>query len=202
MNGGFDGLAQVLAGIAAAAGAGLAPVKVNAVVQRDINDSSVLDLLEHFRGTGIIVRFIEYMDVGNRNRWSLGRIVPSRELVARITERWPIRPVHRSYHGEVAERYVYEDGAGEIGFISSVTQPFCGDCTRARMSSDGVLFTCLFASRGADLRGLLREGATDQELAECVRGAWLQREDRYSERRSDFRAPPQSRRVEMHHIGG
>jgi cyclic pyranopterin phosphate synthase len=202
MNGGFDGLAQVLAGIAAAAGAGLAPVKVNAVVQREINDSSVLDLLEHFRGTGIIVRFIEYMDVGNRNRWSLGRIVPSRELVARITERWPIRPVHRSYHGEVAERYVYEDGAGEIGFISSVTQPFCGDCTRARMSSDGVLFTCLFASRGADLRGLLREGATDQELAECVRGAWLQREDRYSERRSDFRAPPQSRRVEMHHIGG
>jgi cyclic pyranopterin phosphate synthase len=202
MNGGFDGLTEVLAGIGAAAGAGLAPVKVNTVVQRGINDSSVLQLLEYFRGTGIIVRLIEYMDVGNRNRWSLDRVVPSRELVARIAERWPIRPIQRSYRGEVAERYVYDDGAGEIGFISSVTQPFCGGCTRARISSDGVLFTCLFASQGTSLRGLLREGATDQDLAECVRGVWLRREDRYSERRSGSRVPLQNRKVEMNHVGG
>ncbi|MBP6106792.1 MAG: hypothetical protein KBB53_13185 [Steroidobacteraceae bacterium] len=129
------------------------PVKVSTVVQRGINDSSVLQLLEYFRGTGIIVRLIEYMDVGSRNRCSPGRVVPSRELVARITERWPIRPIQPSDHGEVAERCVYDDGAGEIGFISSVTQPFCGGCTRARISSDGVLFTCLFASQGTNLRG-------------------------------------------------
>ena len=202
MNGGFDGLTQVMTGIQVAEGAGLAPLKVNAVVQRGINDDGVLELLEYFRGTGIIVRLIEYMDVGNRNQWSLGRVVPSRELVGRVTARWPILPVHRSYHGEVAERYVYEDGAGEIGFISSVTQPFCGDCTRARISSEGVLYTCLFASRGTDLRGPLREGATDAELSECIRGAWHQREDRYSVRRSACRGPQQERKIEMHYIGG
>jgi len=138
MNGGFDGLAQVLAGIEAAEGTGLAPIKVSAVVQRGINNHTLLELLEYFRGTGIIVRLIEYMDVGNRNRWSLGRVVPSRELVGRITE-----------------RYVYDDGAGEIGLISSVTQPFCGDCTRARISSEGVLYTCLYVVNSIGVYGHL-----------------------------------------------
>jgi cyclic pyranopterin phosphate synthase len=201
MNGGFDGVAQVLAGIDAARAAGLAPIKINTVVQRGVNDAGVLDLLDHFRGTDVIVRLIEYMDVGNRNRWSAARVVPSRELVDRITERWPVRPVHRGYRGEVATRYAYDDGAGEIGFISSVTQPFCGDCTRARISSDGVLYTCLFATRGTDLRNALRLDATDGELANRVRGAWSRRTDRYSEQRIVCPEPRQ-RRIEMYYIGG
>jgi cyclic pyranopterin phosphate synthase len=201
MSGGFGGRDQVLTGIRAAQEAGLTPVKVNAVVERGLNDHTVLDLVEHFRGTGVIVRFIEYMDVGNRNHWSLDRVVPSRELMQRIRTRWPIRPLAENYHGEVAERYVFEDGAGEIGFISSVTEPFCGACSRARLSSDGVLYTCLFATHGHDLRTPLRQGADDEELLQRIRGTWKTRTDRYSELRATL---PDSaeKKVEMYYIGG
>jgi cyclic pyranopterin phosphate synthase len=136
------------------------------VVERGINDHTVLDLVEHFRGSGVIVRFIEYMDVGTRNHWKPEMVVPSRELAERIATRWPITPKGRNYTGEVAERYVYDDGAGEVGFISSVSQPFCGDCSRARISSDGSFYTCLFATEGTDLRKVLRTGASDDELLE------------------------------------
>jgi GTP 3',8-cyclase len=157
--------------------------------------------VEHFRGTGIIVRFIEYMDVGTRNHWSLDRVVPSRELMERIHDRWPMRPVAGNYHGEVAERYVFEDGGGEVGFISSVTNPFCGACSRARLSSDGVLYTCLFATRGHDLRAPLRAGATDAELLEQMRTVWRKRADRYSELRASSTARGEHK-VEMYYIGG
>ena len=172
MSGGFGGVAEVLDGIEHARRAGLAPIKINTVVQRGVNDHTVLDLLEHFRGTGVIVRFIEYMDVGTRNHWNPALVVPSRELAARIHARWPLAPRERDYRGEVAERYAFDDGAGEIGFISSVSQPFCGDCSRARLSSDGSFYTCLFATQGTDLRGPLRAGATDDELLELIRGIW------------------------------
>ena len=201
MSGGFGGRDQVLAGIRAAQEAGLTPVKVNAVVERGLNDHTVLDMVEHFRGTGVIVRFIEYMDVGNRNHWSLDRVVPSRELMQRIHARWPVRPLAENYHGEVAERYVYEDGGGEIGFISSVTEPFCGACSRARLSSDGQLYTCLFATRGHDLRTPLREGASDEELLERIRGTWKARTDRYSELRATLHDSAE-KKVEMYYIGG
>jgi cyclic pyranopterin phosphate synthase len=201
MSGGFGGRDQVLAGIRAAQEAGLTPVKVNAVVERGLNDHTVLEMVEHFRGTGVIVRFIEYMDVGNRNHWSLDRVVPSRELMQRINQRWPVRPLAENYHGEVAERYVFEDGAGEIGFISSVTEPFCGACSRARLSSDGQLYTCLFATRGHDLRTPLRSGASDEELLERIRGTWKVRTDRYSEMRATLPDSPE-KKVEMYYIGG
>jgi len=201
MSGGFGGKDEVLAGIKVALSAGLTPIKINAVIQRGLNDHTVLDMLGHFRGTGIIVRFIEYMDVGTRNHWSLDRVVPSRELIERISERWTMRPVAGNYHGEVAERYVFEDGGGEVGFISSVTNPFCGACSRARLSSDGVLYTCLFATRGHDLRAPLRGGATDAELLEQIRGVWRRRADRYSELRASTIARPEHK-VEMYYIGG
>jgi cyclic pyranopterin phosphate synthase len=202
MNGGFDGLAHVLAGIDAAMAAGLAPLKVNAVIQRGINDHSVLELLERFRGTDVIIRLIEYMDVGNRNQWSRDGVVPSRELVDRIAAQWPIDPVSRHYPGEVAERYVYGDGAGEIGFISSVTQPFCGGCSRARVSSAGVLYTCLFATQGVDLRAPLRSGPTNDEITDLIRRSWRTRDDRYSEQRHGTRKPLDERKIEMFYIGG
>jgi cyclic pyranopterin phosphate synthase len=201
MSGGFGGRDQVLDGIRAAQEAGLTPVKVNAVVERGLNDHTVLGMVEHFRGTGVIVRFIEYMDVGNRNHWSLDRVVPSRELMQRIHARWPVRPLAENYHGEVAERYVFADGAGEIGFISSVTEPFCGACSRARLSSDGVLYTCLFATRGHDLRTALRAGASDEELLERIRGTWKARTDRYSELRATLHDSAE-KKVEMYYIGG
>jgi len=201
MSGGFGGKDQVLAGIRAAQEAGLEPIKINAVVERGLNDHTVLDLVEHFRGTGIIVRFIEYMDVGNRNHWTLDRVVPSRELLELISARWPLRAVAENYHGEVAERYEFEDGAGEIGFISSVTEPFCGACSRARLSSDGMLYTCLFATLGKDLRTPLRAGASDEELTQLIRAAWVRRADRYSELRAGAREHP-LRKVEMYYIGG
>jgi cyclic pyranopterin phosphate synthase len=203
MSGGFGGLAQVLDGIRAALDAGLKPLKVNAVVQRGRNDHTVLDLLEHFRGTDVTVRMIEFMDVGNRNAWEPGMVVTSAELLDRIRERWPVSPKAGQYRGEVAERYVYDDGSGEIGFVSSVSAPFCGDCHRARLSSEGVLYTCLFATHGVDLRSPLRAGATDAELLELMRTAWAQRTDRYSELRQELRkgeAPLV--KVEMHYIGG
>jgi cyclic pyranopterin phosphate synthase len=201
MNGGFGGLEQVLEGIRAAQEAGLTPVKVNAVIERGLNDHTALDLVEHFRGSGVIVRFIEYMDVGNRNHWSLDRVVPSRELMQRIHARWPVRPLAENYHGEVAERYLFEDGAGEIGFISSVTEPFCGACSWARLSSDGVLYTCLFATHGNDLRTPLRQGANDEELLQRIRGTWKARTDRYSELRATH-PDTAEKKVEMYYIGG
>jgi cyclic pyranopterin phosphate synthase len=201
MSGGFGGVEDVLDGIAHAQRAGLAPIKINAVIQRGVNDGSALQLVEHFRGSGAIVRFIEYMDVGNRNAWQPGLVVPSKELMTQIAARWPLQPLTPNYRGEVAERYAFDDGAGEIGFISSVSQPFCGDCSRARLSSDGSLFTCLFANEGADLRGPLRAGATDEELGELIRAIWSRRMDRYSELRADLRRRGGSK-VEMYFIGG
>jgi cyclic pyranopterin phosphate synthase len=203
MSGGFGGLEQVLEGIAAALEAGLNPVKVNAVVRRGLNDHTVPALLERFRGTRVVVRLIEYMDVGNRNAWRNEDVVPAAELLATIAARWPVTALPGGYHGEVAERYRYDDGAGEIGFISSVSAPFCGDCTRARLSSEGVFYTCLFAAGGTDLRGPLRAGATDGELVELLRAAWSRREDRYSEQREALRHRAQPlRKIEMHYIGG
>jgi cyclic pyranopterin phosphate synthase len=202
LSGGFDGLDRVLDGIRAALEAGLAPVKVNAVVQRGVNDGEVLALARHFRGTGVTVRFIEYMDVGNRNDWRPGLVVPSRELRDRIAAAWPLEPRAPAHPGEVAERYAYADGAGEVGFISSVTQPFCGGCTRARISSDGVFYTCLFAASGTDFRAPLRAGADDDALRRLIRSTWRGREDRYSELRGREAAAPSERKIEMYYIGG
>jgi cyclic pyranopterin phosphate synthase len=201
MSGGFGGVVEVLDGIEHARRAGLAPIKVNTVVQRGVNEHTVMDLLAHFRGTGVIVRFIEYMDVGTRNHWKPEMVLPSGELAAMIRQRWPITARDRNYRGEVAERYAYDDGAGEIGFISSVSQPFCGDCSRARLSSDGLLYTCLFATQGTDLRAPLRGGASEEEMFELVRGIWGQRRDRYSEVRASIR-DPDLHKVEMNYIGG
>ncbi|HVN45363.1 MAG TPA: GTP 3',8-cyclase MoaA [Steroidobacteraceae bacterium] len=203
MSGGFAGVDEVLAGIEQARRAELNPVKINAVVQRGVNDHTVLDLLERFRGTGVIVRFIEYMDVGNRNHWNEDAVVPAKELVARIAARWPLQALEPGYRGEVARRYAFADGQGEVGFISSVSQPFCGDCTRARLSSDGVLYTCLFGTHGTSLRDALRGGASDDQLLELMRGVWLARADRYSEQRATLRrAASDERKVEMFYIGG
>jgi cyclic pyranopterin phosphate synthase len=200
MSGGRGSVGRVLDGIREAKVAGLTPIKINVVVKRGMNDHTVLDLVEHFRGTGVIVRFIEYMDVGTINHWRAEDTVPSRELLERIASRWPATPREPNYHGEVAERYVFDDGAGEIGFISSVSEPFCGACTRARLSSDGQLFTCLFAAKGTDLKGPLRAGATDAELTALIRSVWEHREDRYSEIRAGLRG--EGERVEMYYIGG
>jgi GTP 3',8-cyclase len=203
MSGGFAERDRVLEGIRAASDAGLRPIKINSVVERGLNDHTVLDLIDYFRGSGVIVRFIEYMDVGNRNHWSPDRVVPSRELVERIGARWPLHPVEENYHGEVAERYAFDDGAGEVGFISSISNPFCGACTRARLSSEGVFYTCLFAQSGVDLRAPLRAGATDDELLELIRNTWLRRGDRYSEQRASLRNGEQPlRKIEMYYIGG
>jgi cyclic pyranopterin phosphate synthase len=201
MSGELGSPDEVLAGIWAAQRAGLSPIKVNAVIQRGINDHTVLPLLDYFRGSGVTVRLIEYMDVGNRNEWRREQVVPSRELLQLVNTRWPLRPLQRNFIGEVAERHAYMDGQGELGFISSVSQPFCGDCSRARLSSDGVLYTCLFATQGLDLRAPLRAGATDEELLQAIRNCWLQRADRYSELRGrvDLHG---AARVEMNHVGG
>jgi len=203
LSGGFGALDQVLAGIDAAIAAGLSPVKINAVIERGINDHTALDLLERFRGTPVIVRFIEFMDVGNRNHWRPDMVVPSRELAARVNERWPMHPVSQNYRGEVAQRWRFDDGGGEVGFISSVSQPFCAACSRARLSSEGKFYTCLFATHGTDLRAPLRAGADDAELLRIVRGAWLGRSDRYSELREELRrAEPETKKIEMYYIGG
>ena len=191
---------RVLAGIEAAQAAGLHPVKVNVVVKRGLNEDDVLPLARAFRGTGVVLRFIEFMDVGATNGWRLEDVVPAAEIVGRIGAELPLEPLEPSYRGEVARRYRYRDGSGEIGVIASVTQPFCGDCTRARISAEGTLYTCLFASRGHDLRGLLRAGSSDEELTEAVSGIWRGRTDRYSElRTAETAALP---RVEMSYIGG
>jgi len=200
MSGGRGSVDKVLEGIREAELAGLTPVKVNTVVRRGINDTTVPDLVEAFRGTGTILRFIEYMDVGTINHWRPADTVPARELVDAVNKRWPLEPAQQNYHGEVASRYLFSDGGGEIGFINSVTAPFCGSCTRARLSSDGNLFTCLFASSGTDLRTPLRSGVSDKELAELVSKVWLGRTDRYSELRARKQAPTD--KVEMYYIGG
>ncbi|HUK01529.1 MAG TPA: GTP 3',8-cyclase MoaA [Steroidobacteraceae bacterium] len=203
MSGGFDGIRDVLDGIEHARRADLTPIKVNAVIQRSLNEHTVLPLIERFRGTGVIVRFIEYMDVGNRNHWDPRLVVSSKELLERIGARWPLEPLERNYRGEVARRYGFKDGQGEVGFISSVTQPFCGDCSRARLSSDGALYTCLFATRGSSLRDPLRAGASDEELTEMIRRTWSLRADRYSELRASLRqGAHEERKVEMYYIGG
>ena len=192
--------ARVLEGIAAAEDAGLGPVKVNAVIRRGLNEHAILDLAGHFRGTTTTVRFIEFMDVGHTNGWRLDDVVPAAEIVERIGARWPLEPIGAGYHGEVARRYRYRDGGGEIGVISSVTEPFCGDCTRARLSADGQLFTCLFATTGHDVRAVLRSGADDAALIAALRRVWAGREDRYSDLRTleTVDLP----KVEMSFIGG
>jgi GTP 3',8-cyclase len=203
MNGGLGSVEDVLNGIEHARRAGLDPIKINAVVQRGMNDHTVLDLVERFRGTGIIVRFIEYMDVGNRNHWEPDRVMSSKELAALIGARWPLEPLEPNYRGEVAERYAFQDGKGEVGFISSVTQPFCGDCSRGRLSSDGVFYTCLFATQGTSLRDVLRGGASDEQLTDIIRNTWSKRGDRYSELRADLRRSAANQpKVEMYYIGG
>jgi molybdenum cofactor biosynthesis protein A, bacterial len=202
MSGGRGALDDVLAGINAAIAAGYPQgVKLNAVVQRGVNEHTVPDLVERFRGSGIVVRLIEYMDVGNRNDWTPDDVVPSRELIERIDARWPLEALPARYAGEVASRYRFRDGAGEIGVISSVSEPFCGSCTRARLSSEGMLYTCLFATQGTDLRGPLRAGDSDEQLLDRLRGVWLRRIDRYSEERAERRNNAR-RKIEMHYIGG
>jgi len=193
-------VARVLDAIDAAADAGLAPIKIDVVVKRGMNDGSVLDLARHFRGTGHIVRFIEYMDVGNTNQWRAEDVVSGRELLEMLSREWPLVPADANYFGEVAGRWLYADGAGEIGIITSVTQPFCGSCTRARLSASGEMYLCLFAGTGYDLRRLLRTGATDAELSDVIANLWRSRDDRYSELRSQETTA--TRKVEMSHIGG
>jgi GTP 3',8-cyclase len=197
-------VARVLDGITAADRAGLAPVKVNMVVKRGVNEQSILPMAEHFRGSGHVLRFIEYMDVGTTNGWRLDEVVPAAEIIARIGERWPLDAMEPTYPGEVARRYRYRDGAGEIGLIASVTQPFCRGCTRARLSADGQLYTCLFAAAGHDLRGPLRTDATDQALRDQISSIWTRRTDRYSEHRTRQTARVQKSepKVEMSRIGG
>ena len=193
-------VAKVLAGIEAAHGAGLAPIKINMVTKRGVNESSIVPMARYFKGTGMTLRFIEFMDVGSTNGWRLDDVVPAREIVALIDREMPLEPMAPAYRGEVANRYRYKDGSGEIGIIASVTQPFCADCTRARLSADGSLYTCLFATQGHDLRALVRGGATDEEIANRVAAVWTERTDRYSELRS--RDTSGLQKIEMSFIGG
>ena len=204
-------VAGVLRAIDAAADAGLAPVKVNMVVKRGGNEDEIVPMARRFRNTGHIVRYIEYMDVGNSNGWELADVVPAREIVQRIDEAFPLEPAGANYPGEVAKRWRYRDGGGEIGVISSVSQPFCGGCTRARLSAEGRLYTCLFAHSGHDLREVLRSGAADEEIRTLLARIWGRRDDRYSELRTAATrgpgaggraAPPDAPRIEMSYIGG
>jgi cyclic pyranopterin phosphate synthase len=191
---------EVLAGIEAAERAGLAPIKLNCVVQRGVNDAGVVDLARYFRGSGHIVRFIEFMDVGTSNGWAIEKVVPARETLARIHAAFPLEPIESNYPGEVARRYRYADGQGEIGLIASVTAPFCAGCHRARLTTDGRLFTCLFGEEGTDLRTPLRTGHSDGSILQTLREAWQKRGDRYSELRSA--ATAQRPRAEMYELGG
>ncbi len=202
MNGNRASVQNVLDGIAAAEQAGFAPIKINTVVQRGVNDHTLVDLARYCKDRGYIVRFIEYMDVGTLNGWRLDDVVPAAEIVERIGAEMPLEPVPGHYRGEVALRYRYQDGSGEIGLIASVTRPFCGDCTRLRLSPEGEIYTCLFAVKGTDLRAPLRAGATDEEMAAIIRGIWSQRTDRYSEIRASLTDRDQRDKVQMFHIGG
>jgi cyclic pyranopterin phosphate synthase len=191
---------RVLAGIDKALEAGFGPIKINTVVKRGVNEQEILPLVRRFRGPHYILRFIEYMDVGNSNGWRMEHVMPAREILQHIEKEFPLEPLPAHTPSEVAQRYRHRDGGGEIGVITSVTAPFCRGCTRARVSSDGKLYTCLFNGHGHDLRSLLREGATDQELADFVRGVWRGRDDRYSELRAQL--PNQTAKAEMSHLGG
>jgi len=193
-------VARVLEAIDVAAAEGLTPVKINMVVKRGVNDDDIVRMAEHWRGTGHILRYIEYMDVGSSNGWRMDDVIPSAEVVRRISARWPLEPVDANYTGEVAERWRYVDGAGEIGVISSVTQAFCATCTRMRLSTEGSLFTCLFAESGHDLKALLRGGASDDGIRNEIAAVWQRRADRYSEIRTEQTA--KLRKVEMSYIGG
>ena len=200
MSGRTHGAERVLEGIRAAEQAGFQDIKINAVVQKGINDHLVIELAQHFHNTEHILRFIEFMDVGNRNNWNMDQVVPATEIIDRIHTVLPLEPLDPNYTGEVAKRYRYLDGGGEIGIIASVTQPFCGDCTRARLSTDGKLYTCLFASEGTDLRDALRRGASNADLRDRITRTWHHRTDRYSEIRSEH--TPATRKIEMYQIGG
>ena len=193
-------LARVLDGIAAAQEAGLTPIKINMVVKRGTNDGEIVAMARYFRGSGHVLRFIEYMDVGNSNGWRMDEVVPSAEVIRRIGAEFPVDPADPDYPGEVAERWRYRDGAGEIGVISSVTQAFCSSCTRARLSTEGKLYTCLFAQQGHDLRKLLRDGCSDEEITAAITSIWTTRDDRYSELRAAQVAP--QKKIEMSYIGG
>jgi len=200
MSGGKGKLPEILAGIDAAVAAGFEHLKINCVVQRGVNDHTVLDLLDYFRHSGHSVRLIEYMDVGNSNHWQLQQVVPSAEWVQRISARWPIEAVGAQRASETATRYRYQDGGGEIGLISSISQPFCGGCTRARLTADGVFYTCLFGTQGKDMMPLLRQSHSSEQMAELIAQVWQQRSDRYSEERSGSGASRE--KVEMYRIGG
>jgi cyclic pyranopterin phosphate synthase len=207
MNGEKLSVERVLEGIATAEQVGFGSIKINCVVQKGVNEHTLVDLARHFKGSGHIVRFIEFMDVGTRNGWDLAQVLPAEELVAMIDAELPIEPAEPNYAGEVAKRWRYKDGEGEIGLITSVSRPFCGECTRARLTTDGQLVTCLFASRGTDLRGPLRAGASDDELRDLMAGIWRARSDRYSEERTailrgELEDEGRSERVEMYQIGG
>ncbi len=204
MNGRGFGVDRVLQGISAAENVGFRPIKVNSVVQRGVNDHTLVDLARYFRERGHIVRFIEYMDVGNLNGWRLDEVVSAEEIIERIHAEMPLEPCEPNYRGEVANRHRYKDGGGEIGVIASVTQPFCGDCTRLRLSPEGMLFTCLFGVNGTDLRTPMRDGADDDALIDIIRSTWSIRTDRYSEERSSMTDELRSlrKKVEMYHIGG
>jgi len=202
MNGVGFSTARVLEGIHKAAEVGLTPVKINVVVQRGVNDHTIVDLARYFKPLGHIVRFIEYMDVGNLNGWRMEHVVPADEIVRMIDTEMPLEPLERSYESEVALRYRYKDGGGEIGIIASVTKPFCGDCSRIRLSAEGKVYTCLFATEGHDLKTPLRSGASDEEIERILTNIWLRRSDRYSELRTAETAAAQGRKVEMFQVGG
>ena len=200
MSGGKARLDQILDGIAAAKSAGFEQLKINTVVQRGINDHTIMDLLEYFRGSGHKVRLIEFMDVGNCNHWDRSQVVPSAEWIEKIDARWPISPVQQSSAAETAQRYEYMDGQGEIGFISSISKPFCGGCTRARITADGLFYTCLFSSKGTNLMPLIRHGEDPEELRERIISVWENRDDRYSEERG--LPGHDQKKVEMYRMGG
>lgn len=203
MNGERSDVQSVLDGIEAAEQAGFGPLKINTVVQRGVNDHTIVDLARYFKARGHIVRFIEYMDVGTMNGWRLDEVVPAKAIIERINAEMPLEPADPNYTGEVARRFRYRDGEGEIGIIASVTQPFCGDCSRLRLSPDGSLYTCLFGIEGTDMRETLRSGAPDDDLAQRLREVWSKRTDRYSElRSSQTGSGGDGRKVEMFHIGG
>jgi cyclic pyranopterin phosphate synthase len=191
---------EVLNGIAAAEAAGFSKLKINTVVQRNINDHTIMDMVDHFRHSGHTIRLIEFMDVGNVNHWNRALVVPSADLLKAIHDRWPLQPVAKQPVGETARRYAFEDGGGEIGFISSITEPFCGDCSRARVTADGVFYSCLFSARGTELRDRIRDGLDADEMTEIIRDLWKKRADRYSELRNHL--PIRQPHVEMYRMGG
>jgi cyclic pyranopterin phosphate synthase len=200
MSGGKARLDQILDGISAAESAGFKRIKINTVVQRGVNDHTIMDLLAHFRGSNHSVRLIEYMDVGNCNHWDVSEVIPSAEWIERINEQWPIRPVQKRAAAETAQRYEYADGQGEIGFISSISKPFCGGCTRARITADGIFYTCLFSNKGTNLMPLIRHNEDSGELRERICSDWEQRDDRYSEERGQ--PGHDQKKVEMYRMGG